>query len=66
GKVFISNFEQALTQYLGNPSPNCIHAKKCGSSYAVEANGDVYFCDHVAYPESKHGNVLETSLHEMS
>ncbi|HCE3364401.1 TPA: anaerobic sulfatase maturase [Vibrio parahaemolyticus] len=66
GKVFISNFEQALTQYLGNPSPNCIHAKKCGSSYAVEANGDVYFCDHIAYPESKLGNVFETSLHEMS
>lgn len=62
GKVFISNFEQALTQYIGNESPNCIHAKECGSSYAVESNGDVYFCDHVAYPESNLGNVMTQSL----
>lgn len=57
GKVFISNFEQALTQYIGNDSPNCIHAQECGSSYAIESNGDVYFCDHVAYPESHLGNI---------
>ncbi|MFV0447610.1 MAG: anaerobic sulfatase maturase [Vibrio sp.] len=66
GKVFISNFEQALTQYIGNESPNCIHAKECGSSYAVESNGDVYFCDHVAYPESNLGNVMTQSLQEIS
>ena len=66
GKVFISNFEQALTQHIGNPSPNCIHAKNCGTSYAVEANGDVYFCDHVAYPESKIGNVVSTSMKDIS
>ncbi len=65
GKVFISNFEQALTQYIGNESPNCIHAKECGSSYAVESNGDVYFCDHVAYPESNLGNITTTSLKEL-
>ncbi len=66
GKVFISNFEQALTQYIGNPSPNCIHAPECGSSYAVESNGDVYFCDHVAYPESKLGNINSDSLKAVS
>ncbi|MAD02875.1 MULTISPECIES: anaerobic sulfatase maturase [unclassified Pseudoalteromonas] len=66
GKVFILNFEQALTQYIGNPSPNCIHAKNCGSSYAVEANGDVYFCDHVAYPESKIGNVMTSSFQDIA
>lgn len=62
GNVFISNFEQALTQYIGNESPNCIHAKECGSSYAVESNGDVYFCDHVAYPESNLGNITKQAL----
>ncbi len=62
GNVFISNFEQALTQYVGNESPNCIHAKECGSSYAVESNGDVYFCDHVAYPESNLGNITKQTL----
>ncbi len=66
GKVFIANFEQALTQFIGNPSPNCIHAKNCGSSYAVESNGDVYFCDHVAYPESKIGNVVSTELKDIA
>ncbi len=65
GKVFISNFEQALTQYVGNESPNCIHAKECGSSYAVESNGDVYFCDHVAYPESNLGNITKQTLQEI-
>lgn len=65
GDIFISNFEQALTQYIGNPSPNCIHASECGASYAVESNGDVYFCDHVAYPESKMGNITRTKLIEI-
>ncbi len=65
GKVFISNFEQALTQYIGNESPNCIHAQECGSSYAIESNGDVYFCDHVAYPESNLGNVTTLSLQDI-
>ncbi len=65
GNVFISNFEQALTQYVGNESPNCIHAKECGSSYAVESDGDVYFCDHVAYPESNLGNITKQTLQEI-
>lgn len=66
GKVYISNFEQALTQYIGNESPNCIHAKECGSSYSIESNGDVYFCDHVTYPESHLGNITTDTLQQLA
>lgn len=65
GNIFVSNFENALTQHVGNPSPNCIHAKKCGKSLTVETNGDIYFCDHVTYPESKLGNIFSGSFYEM-
>ncbi len=65
GAVFVMNFEWALNAWIGNPSPVCVHAPRCGRAVAVEHNGDVYACDHFVYPEYLLGNVADDSLEQM-
>jgi uncharacterized protein len=65
GKIFVMNFEWALNAWIGNPSPVCIHAEKCGRSVVLEHNGDVYACDHCVYPEYKLGNIATDNLLQM-
>ncbi len=66
GRVFVMNFEWALNAWLGNPSPVCVHAERCGRSVVVEHNGDVYACDHCVYPEYRLGNVATEKLTDMA
>lgn len=65
GKVFVMNFEWALSAWIGNPSPVCIHAMQCGRSLVMEHNGDVYACDHCVYPQYRFGNILKDPLGKM-
>ncbi len=65
GKIFVMNFEWALSAWIGIPASVCIHAEQCGRSVVVEHNGDVYACDHCVYPEYKLGNVCSDSLIKM-
>jgi uncharacterized protein len=65
GKVFIMNFEWALNAWIGNPSPVCIHAERCGRSVVLEHNGHVYACDHCVYPQYKLGNIITDALPDM-
>ncbi|MDN7247057.1 anaerobic sulfatase maturase [Planococcus shenhongbingii] len=65
GTVNVMNFEQALTSWLGLPSPSCIFAETCGRAAIVEHNGDVYSCDHYMYPEYRLGNLHEETFAEM-
>jgi len=62
GRVFVMNFEWALSAWLGLPSTVCIFAERCGQSMVVERNGDVYACDHYVYPDFRLGNLLEQDL----
>lgn len=57
GKVHVSHFDNALGMHMGLPSSNCVHAPQCGENLIVEHNGDVYSCDHFAFPEFKVGNI---------
>ncbi|MEN6303942.1 MAG: anaerobic sulfatase maturase [Armatimonadia bacterium] len=66
GKVFVMNFEWALNAWIGNPSPVCVHAKRCGRSLVIEHNGDVYACDHCVYPQYRLGNILTGTLQDMA
>jgi len=49
GKIFVMNFDWALSAWIGNPSPVCRFAKQCGRSIVMEHNGDVFACDPVSY-----------------
>jgi uncharacterized protein len=66
GRVFVMNFEWALNAWIGNPSPVCVHADRCGRSLVIEHNGDVYACDHSVYPEYRLGNIMTGTLAEMT
>ena len=65
GKVYVSQFDNLLGQWLGYPSTTCVHQPTCGQSLVAEANGDVYACDHFVYPEYKVGNLTQQSLTEI-
>lgn len=59
GKVFVDCFENTIAQALGHGYQKCTTAPICGKALALEYNGDLYACDHFAYPEYKLGNILE-------
>ena len=61
GKVYIDLFEATLALLMGFPSPTCIYSERCGNAPVVEADGDVYACDHYV-PRVRLGNLFETPL----
>ncbi|MGL5231729.1 MAG: anaerobic sulfatase maturase [Fusobacteriaceae bacterium] len=65
GKVFIMNFETPLTQWFGNPSPSCVHARQCGKALALENDGLVYACDHYVYEEHEIGDISKGLLKDI-
>ncbi len=62
GKVFVSQFDSALANWVGEQPGICVFAKTCGDAVVVEHNGDVYSCDHFVYPEYKLGNITDQTL----
>ncbi|KYI90968.1 anaerobic sulfatase maturase, partial [Salmonella enterica subsp. enterica serovar Typhimurium] len=40
----------------------CVLSETCGHAFAVESNGDLYYCDHFVYPEHLLGNILQLSI----
>jgi anaerobic sulfatase-maturating enzyme len=62
GKKFVQIFEVTAGNMLGKPGNLCVHNPLCGHGASVEANGDVYSCDHYAFPKYRLGNILETPL----
>jgi len=65
GKKFVQIFEVTAGNMLGKPGDLCVHDPLCGHRPSVEANGDVYSCDHYAFPQYRLGNILETPLGEI-
>ena len=65
GRVFVMNFEWALAALIGAPGVVCVHQKECGRALITEHNGDVYSCDHFAYPDYRLGNLVTDSLPAM-
>jgi len=62
GRHFVQHFDAALSIWLGRGSPLCLFAPECGRVPALEANGDVYACDHFVSPEWKLGNLMDAPL----
>ena len=66
GKVYVQLFDNTLAQWCGQRSTLCALGETCGDGLIVEHNGDVYCCDHFVYPQYKIGNILHTTIKEMS
>ena len=65
GEIFVTMFDATLAGYVGAPPPTCIFAETCGHAAALEANGDVYSCDHFVFPEFKQGNIHHKTITQM-
>ena len=65
GEVFVQMFDSTMSNWCGVPGATCIFQETCGHSLALEANGDLYTCDHYVYPEYQLGNIHTTSIREM-
>lgn len=59
GKIYIMNFEWALSEVIYGVSGTCHHAERCGFAGVIEHNGDIYSCDHFVYPSYRIGNILD-------
>ncbi len=62
GKVLVNLFETAIQQSMGQPAQVCTQAEFCGKALMLEHDGDVFSCDHFAYPEYRLGNISQ--VHE--
>ena len=65
GQINIPYFEACVEAWMGRVNPLCTLAPMCGKGLAIEANGDVFACDHYVYPAYKLGNISENTLDEM-
>ncbi len=65
GRVFVQHFDAALAAWVGAPPAVCIFSPTCGTTLALEHNGDLYSCDHFVEPNYLLGNILDTSLIEL-
>ena len=65
GEIYVTMFDATLAGMVGAPPPTCIFAETCGHAAALEANGDLYSCDHFVFPEFKQGNIQQKTITEM-
>ncbi|WP_346733127.1 anaerobic sulfatase maturase [Trabulsiella odontotermitis] len=66
GRTYVQLFDSTLGAWSGYPSQMCAQSETCGHAFALEANGDVYQCDHFVYPQHRLGNIHHTTLAEMN
>ena len=62
GEVFVTTYDATLAGFAGEQPPTCIWSETCGHASALEANGDLYSCDHFVFPEYKLGNIHEKTI----
>ena len=65
GQVFVQIFDATLANWAGEPPGICSMAPYCGRAAVMEANGDVYSCDHFVFPQYRLGNIQQKSLTQM-
>lgn len=65
GQIFVQLFDATLANWAGEPPGICSMSPTCGRAAVMEANGDVYSCDHFVFPEYSLGNIRQQSLTEM-
>ncbi len=65
GTYFIQLFDATLANWVGVQPGICTLAKECGHAGVIEANGDVYSCDHFVFPEHRLGNINTSTITSM-
>ena len=62
GRIYIQLFDSTLGIWSGYASQMCAFSETCGHAFALEANGDLYQCDHYVYPEYHLGNIHQQTI----
>ncbi len=65
GTVFVQAIEEHVAALARKLPGLCTFASECSSALTVEANGDLYSCDHYAFPAYRLGNVRQEALGDM-
>ena len=65
GLMSIQLFEATLANWLGLTPGLCMLSRYCGHAGVIETNGDVYSCDHFAFPSYRLGNLNHQTLTSM-
>lgn len=65
GRVKVQIFEEAARTAFGLEHSLCIFRRRCGGVPVLEANGDVYACDHFVNDAHLLGNIGTDSLADM-
>lgn len=65
GRVFIQLVEERVAALAGRPARLCVFAPDCSGTPMLEANGDLYSCDHYGYPAYRLGNIERTPIGEL-
>lgn len=65
GTVKVQIFEEAVRTAFGQDHSLCLFRPTCGEIPVVEADGEVYACDHFVGPAWRLGNVAATPLGEL-
>lgn len=65
GRVFVQLFDGILARWVGEEAGVCEMNETCGHASVLEANGDLYSCDHFVFPEYKLGNIHKQTITEM-
>lgn len=65
--ISIRLFDGIMNRYAGQQHTECTYRQHCGGeNLAVEANGDLYQCDHFVYPDEFYlGKATSLSLEEI-
>lgn len=66
GQIFIQIFDATFASWCGQASGVCVFSPTCGNAFALEANGDLYCCDHFVYPEYKLGNIHHSDIRTLN
>jgi len=65
GAIKIQLFEEATRTAFNMEHTLCIFKTTCGGVPVLEANGDIYSCDHFVSPTHYLGNIRKSSLIEL-
>jgi uncharacterized protein len=65
GRVYIQQFESALSSSMGKGATICTHSRECGRALALEHNGNVYACDHFVSDDYQIGNIQQLNYRDM-
>ena len=65
GETFVITFDATLSGFADASVGVCVYAETCGHAAALDANGDLYSCDHFVFSEYRQGNIHQHTITEM-